>query len=176
MRHPIVAGVVIAALVPLAPALAGGRIIALSVREQRQQSLQMTLTRDSVAAVRGIRTSCAGSKEPQAVARARAAGFVMTPDAADRCTAALIRLGKEGALEYVQDSTGVETPALRFDAGFVTAYRRREAAPASLPAMLALKPLVERCLAGTEADGAHCYSAGYVFGLRAAQGERPVAQ
>lgn len=65
------------------------------------------------------------------------------------------------------------TSALAFDAGFTIGYRdtgKSKADIDKLPGEIALKPLAERCLdlADVKLDG--CYSAGYVYGLRAAQG------
>jgi len=67
----------------------------------------------------------------------------------------------------------VVTTALAFDAGFTNGYRdtKQQAAAAQLPTEAALKPLAERCLGLDESNLQGCYSAGYVFGLRAAGGE-----
>lgn len=67
----------------------------------------------------------------------------------------------------------VVTTALAFDAGFTSGYRdtKQRAAAGQMPAEAALKPLAERCLGLTEANLQGCYSAGYVFGLRAGAGE-----
>lgn len=67
----------------------------------------------------------------------------------------------------------VVTTALAFDAGFTNGYRdtKQRASAGRLPTEAALKPLAERCLGLTESNVQGCYSAGYVFGLRAASGE-----
>lgn len=67
----------------------------------------------------------------------------------------------------------VVTTALAFDAGFTNGYRdtKQRAAAGQMPAEAALKPLAERCLGLMEANVQGCYSAGYVFGLRAGAGE-----
>ncbi len=72
---------------------------------------------------------------------------------------------------------GVALPvssALAFDAGFTNGYRDSSKAPESiamLPQEAALKPLVERCLDLKEEKAQGCYSAGYVYGLRAQHGK-----
>lgn len=65
------------------------------------------------------------------------------------------------------------TTALAFDAGFTNGYRDTGKAKADidkLPSEMALKPLAERCLDLAEAKLQGCYSAGYVYGLRASHG------
>ncbi len=65
------------------------------------------------------------------------------------------------------------TAALAFDAGFTNGYRdssKSKADVETLPGEAALKPFAERCLDLAEAKLQGCYSAGYVYGLRAAQG------
>lgn len=67
----------------------------------------------------------------------------------------------------------VVTTALAFDAGFTNGYRdtKQRAAAGQMPGEATLKPLAERCLGLTEPSVQGCYSVGYVFGLRAANGE-----
>ena len=146
------------------------------VRQQRQQSLQEILTTDPLPRVVEARLGCANGTEPSRSATLRNAGGYTRPDPMEFCVAALIRLGREEVLGYVQDAARGTTPAVRFDAGFVTGYLRSEAMPANLPTMAALKPLAERCLGQAEPNAENCYSAGYVLGLRAAHGEVPTAE
>ncbi|MFA5970637.1 MAG: hypothetical protein WC816_15510 [Sphingomonas sp.] len=68
------------------------------------------------------------------------------------------------------------TPALAFDRGFVTAFRKKEAVTPDLPGMAALKPLAERCLAQQELNTDLCSAAGYALGTRAYNGETVVVQ
>lgn len=154
-----------------ASAGANGNAHEVALRQQRLY-LQRVLTVDPVASVTGLRRVCASGEQPQRIAMTRKAGLASSPDATELCVAALARLGREGALSYLQDTHG-STSAIRFDAGFVTAYVRRQPIPANLPTMGALKPLAERCLAQAEPNHERCYSAGYAFGLRVAQGEVP---
>lgn len=72
---------------------------------------------------------------------------------------------------------GVALPvntALAFDAGFTNGYRdtsKPKTAIEKLPGYAAIKPLAGRCLDLKESNTQGCYSAGYVYGLRAAHGE-----
>lgn len=144
-------------------------------RAERQWTIQHVLNGSSPAGVARARSSCASGQQPASIAERRAVGSVGLPDAADYCVTVLTRLGRDGALGFVRDASNAAlTPALAFDNGFVTAYRRREAVPAGLPSMAEFKPLAERCLAQAERDTDLCFSAGYGYGLRAANGETVV--
>jgi hypothetical protein len=65
------------------------------------------------------------------------------------------------------------TTALAFDAGFTNGYRNIEkrGTGTGIPELAALKPLTELCLGLKEKSVLACYSAGYMFGLRASRGE-----
>lgn len=149
---------------------------ARDLRAERQRSLD-ELAYSSAADAARDRAACATGQQPGAITRIRAAGGVSLPDAADLCVTVLSRLGRDGTLGFVRDPRNPAlTPALAFDNGFVTAYRRREPIPAGLPGMAALRPIAERCLAQTEPDTDLCFSAGYGYGVRAANGERVIVR
>ena len=75
-------------------------------------------------------------------------------------------------LGFVKDtSVATVTPAIAFDNGFVSAYRKADAVPSALPGMTAVKPIAARCYAQLELDTDLCASAGYVYGARIARGE-----
>ena len=166
---------VIGGLAVSVSAQAQGRADPAYARDGQNLFLRDVLISESRDRVERRRSTCATGGAPRLVATTREAGFSTTPDVMELCVTVLSRLGRDGALGYLQDERGT-TSAIRFDAGFVAAYQRREAMPANLPTMAALKPLAERCLAQAEPNTEHCFSAGYALGLRAAHGELPVVQ
>lgn len=94
---------------------------------------------------------------------------------ADECIANLVRLGREKQLSVLNNTNGqLPNSPLGFDTGFVVAYRKAEQPPANLPTVTVLRPIAARCFEETEQDGQLCYSVGYAYGLRAAQGEQVV--
>lgn len=168
MRRTI-ASVTVAATLCAAHAAAGP---AQDRRAEQQASLTALLTTDTATTIANARSQCASGRQPGIIARGRAAGASTLPDAADFCITVLTRLGRDGTLTAVRDTSAAGvTPALAFDSGFVAAYRKREAVPAGLPSLAAIKPVVERCLAQVERDTDLCFSVGYAAGARAARGE-----
>ncbi len=67
--------------------------------------------------------------------------------------------------------SAIVTPSLAFDAGFTAGYFKAEALRAGLPTEAEIKPIGERCLDQRETDLAQCYSAGYIYAVRARAGE-----
>ncbi len=164
-------GVLMVALAAVALS-AAGRAQERDVRAERQALLSRVLNVWSVDAVIRIRGSCATGQQPASIAQRRRAGAFELPDAAEYCVIALTRLGRNGTLSHARDpNNSALTPALAFDNGFVTAYKRQGPIASGLPAMSALKPIAEHCLAQAERDLALCESAGNAYGARAAQGE-----
>lgn len=158
-----------------ATALAYTVATAQDTRSSSRTEISWLLTSAPQDTVTRERGNCASGREPASVRQQRNAGFRGVPDAADSCAAVLTRLGRDGVLGFVTDPrTNVPTPAVAFDTGFVTAFRRAEALPAELPGLAAIKPVVERCLAQAETNTKLCFSVGYTYGLRAANGEMPV--
>jgi len=144
-------------------------------RAERQWTIRHLLSDSSSEGVVRERASCASGEQPASIALRRQAGTIGLPDAADYCVTLLTRLGRDGGLGFVRDArNSALTSPLAFDNGFVTAYQRREPIPAGLPGMAALKPVAERCLAQMERDTDLCFSAGYGYGVRAANGETVV--
>lgn len=81
--------------------------------------------------------------------------------------------GKRADLPLARALSLKISTALAFDAGFTNGYRdtgKSNADVDQLPGEAALKPLAERCLDLKDATNDGCYSAGYVYGLRAARG------
>lgn len=145
---------------------------ARDLRAERQRTVDTILTSGAPDVVNAIRATCVAGRQPASVANGRQAGLHELPDAVEYCVAALTRLGRSGTLGWVKDTTrATPSTAQTFDNGFVSAYRKRDPIPASLPQMAALKPTAERCLAMRETDSSLCFSVGYAFGARAAQGE-----
>ena len=142
------------------------------LRQQRQLSLESSLSIDTAADIARERAKCASGGTPARIARLRSLGAMTLPDAADYCITVMIRSAQDGVRRQLQDTTTAgPTPATALDSGFMAAYGRAEAMPADLPSMATLRPVAERCLAQAEAHTSLCYSAGYAFGLRAAHGE-----
>lgn len=127
-------------------------------------------SQETVARVRG---SCATGQEPAHIAVLQVAGVVNPPDMVEYCVAALTWLGRDGTLGFVRDMrVAGTTPALSFDTGFVTGFQqRKEISSSAVPTWAALKPTAERCLAQAEPDAGLCYSIGYAYGVRTANGE-----
>ncbi|MEA3012444.1 MAG: hypothetical protein QOD42_989 [Sphingomonadales bacterium] len=147
-------------------------------RADRQLTIDYILrgggTAEGIARERG---SCASGQQPASIAERRSLGVRGLPDAIDYCVTLLTRLGRDGRLGFVRDSRSDRlTAAVAFDNGFVTAYQRREPIPAELPSMATLRPIAQRCLTQAEPDTDLCSSAGYAYGVRAANGETVVAQ
>lgn len=163
----------VAAIAAMQPHLA----LAKSADQQlaRQRDVDRYLSADMpIKKVAGVRMSCASGQMPQAIRRERSAGMQDSADAADVCVTAAIRLGREGQL--VKLTAPVQTPALAFDTGFVTAYQKKLPLDPRAPAMTALKGIAERCFDQAEKDTNLCFSAGYAFGARAVNGETVVVQ
>lgn len=139
--------------------------------EDRSGDVKFLLGVASPGTVVRVRGTCATGKQPAEVASLRALGETGLSDVVTTCIAALTRLGRDGTLQYVRDiRTSGTAPALSLDTGFVAGFHKREAAD-TLPAMAALRPVAERCLAQQETDVGLCYSVGYAYGCRSASGE-----
>ncbi len=163
-------GVSAALAIALLPAVAGAA--PRDLRAERQAFLDDLLGRFEIDIITSNRDICASGQQPAFIARKRALGATILPDAADFCVTLLIRLGRDGRLSAVRDNqSATPTPAISLDTGFVTAYRQGGALPVGLPSMLTLRPIAERCLGQAERDTELCFSTGYAFGLRAFHGE-----
>lgn len=84
--------------------------------------------------------------------------------------AAAVMKGGVDRVEIGHGKAALLTPAWALDAGFTVAYQGRAGAPAGAPTIAAVKPIAERCLALQERDLGLCYSTGYMYGARAANG------
>ena len=162
----------------LAPALACSLLISVEVfsasalASDPQSTANYVLTSMTPDGAARIRGNCASGDMPALLDRNRKAGLTDVPDVAVYCVAALTRLGRDGTLGFLRDSQSAQAkPALSFDTGFVTAFRRRDPVTPDLPDLAALKPVAERCLSQSEADRAVCTAAGQIIGARVAQGE-----
>ena len=145
-------------------------------RAQRQASLNDDLTIRAASNIAAGRASCASGGEVAAVAKSRASLRLQNlPDAVDYCVTVLIRTARDGGMHYLRSPDGKITAALALDTGFVAGYRKAGSADA-LPAMSAIRETAERCLSLSEADTALCYSLGYAYGVRAANGETVTAR
>lgn len=145
----------------------GGTALAGPLQAERDNVLA-GLTRDQVAQ---RRSACAMGQIPAKQAALTAAGFKAL-SAGAYCVSVLTRAGRDGTLGYVSDPrTDHLTPAMAFDAGFVSAFLKRAPLPASLPAMRTLLPIADRCLDQKESATRLCGLAGQVLGARAALGE-----
>ncbi|MEQ6335634.1 hypothetical protein V2I08_19725 [Sphingobium sp. MK2] len=116
------------------------------------------------------RMACATGQAPAMRARIKSVGWDAL-SAGQWCVTVLTRAGRDGTLRHVALRDGKATPAIAFDAGFVTGYIKREALPADAPAMMTLLPIADRCLDQKEADKDLCGAAGHMLGARAARGE-----
>ena len=116
------------------------------------------------------RSSCATGGIPAWIARLRAAGF-HTLSVGAYCVTVMTRAGRDGALSTIVLQSGETTPAISFDAGFVAGFAKHEPVQSDTPAMSALLPVADRCLAQGESNARLCSLAGYVLGVRAASGE-----
>lgn len=75
-----------------------------AVSEERAGVLEALLLREPVSSAVDLRRDCAAGGAPRSVARSRAIGVTASPDAADGCAVALVRLGREGRLlEFYRD-------------------------------------------------------------------------
>jgi len=157
-------------LAVLTPSLASATTADLTQR--RQEVIGQLLSSAPLSRVTAIRATCVTGGQPASISRDRGLGLVELPDASDYCVTAATRIGRAGQLGYLRDTRYTTvTPALALDNGFVTAFLKHETIPASLPTMAALKPVAERCLSQAERDADLCYSVGYAYGVRAADGE-----
>lgn len=163
-------GVILVALgaVVLSPPLLAAQRDLIAER----QAFLASLATDPIATIEQDRAICASGKQPAVIAKNRSLGAVNLPDAADYCMVVLHRLASEGKLGPIRDSrTASPTPAIAIDTGFAAGYSAKIASLGSLPTMVALRPIAERCLRQVEPNIRLCYSAGYAFGARMAQGE-----
>lgn len=87
----------LAALTPLSAAIAFERSPE-EIRQQRQAGIDSILSDDSEADVAIDRSNCMAGEMPRIVHRVRENGGEISPDAADQCVAALMRIGAEGNL------------------------------------------------------------------------------
>ena len=142
------------------------------VRAERQAFLTTLLTDNRIEPILRDRLTCASGTQSTKIARLRTLGVNSVPDAADYCVTVLVRLAREGKLPPIGDNqVSTPTPAVALDTGFSAGYVSRNAPLGSLPAMATLRPIAERCLGQSEPNVRLCYSAGYAFGARTAQGE-----
>jgi len=139
-------------------------------RAARQASLDDMLTIAAASNIASFRTSCAAGRSVAGVARSRSMNIDTLPDAVELCITALIRTARDGNLGYLKNADGNVTPALALDTGFVAGYGKA-GSPSALPALDALRSKAESCLSQTMTDNDLCYSIGYVYGIRAANGE-----
>lgn len=140
------------------------------VRAARQSSLDDMLTIAAASNIADFRTSCAAGRSVAGTDRSRSLGLTNVPDAIDLCITALIRTARDGNLGYLRNSDGSITPALALDTGFVAGYGKAGSTSA-LPTLTALRSKAEGCLAQAVTDTELCYSIGYTYGVRAAEGE-----
>lgn len=123
----------------------------------------------------GRRLCLTGVRGQSVVALDKAFASNITAGLADECVAYLVRLGRDGRLDYLANSNGSPPNSpLSFDEGFVVAYRKAERIPAELPTVATLRPYAVRCLTQAEPDTKLCNAVGYAYGARAALGETVV--
>jgi hypothetical protein len=158
-------------------ALLGAILCGLPIAAHADDSIQEILTTRPLSKVVADREMCASGVIGQlktAVDQAFA-GDLRT-SLADECVAYLVRLGHENDLDFLKGPDSSPSSASgSFDTGFVTAYHKAEQPPPNLPTVDTLRPIAIRCFEQTEPDAQLCYSVGYAYGLRAAQGEQVVA-
>jgi len=136
----------------------------------RQKEIDEILHRRPLASVVSARQLCASGISGEMIAAIDTAiGGGLPLRLADLCLANLTRSAREGRLEPIENHRA--PAALAIDAGFMAGFAAREAVPADLPSMAALKPIAERCLAQREANTGLCSAAGYALGLRVRRGE-----
>jgi len=136
----------------------------------RQKEMDEILYHRPIASVVSERQVCATGIRGEMLAALDAAISGGAPlRLADLCLAALTRAARAGRLEAVQNRRA--PAALALDAGFMAGFAAREAMPAELPTMAALKVIAERCFAQREANAGLCSAAGYALGLRSSHGE-----
>ena len=158
MRRAILAVIMVGIT---APAVAG-------VLQVERDAILRDYTRTEIAQ---RRSACAVGQAPALLATLKNAGLKRMT-VGQWCVTVLTRAGRDGTLTHVRDPrTAQVTAAMAFDGGFVNGYFTREAIPAGAPAMSAMLPIADRCLAQKEPNTKMCSSAGFVLGARAARGE-----